>query len=197
MTVDQKKREGKKQLKMSTSPTPSPFWRSIDIAHTALLLTDVQEQIFFHMPPEAQKTYIETIKTILDHFRSQIAARRAKKESATADPMAPNKGIPMIIHHLIPVGQNSHAFISPYNKINSTWATKRLSGVQLPPGAADPNTPWFAIPEALKPAKGWSVDEVVLGKTRVGSFGDSVLLGYLRARDIKREFYFPRFLGNS
>jgi nicotinamidase-related amidase len=179
---------------MSTSSTPSPFWRSVDMAHTALLLIDVQEQLLFRIPSEAQKTYIETVKRILDHFRSQIAARRANKENAEAgseDPMAPNAGIPMIIHHLIPVGQNSHAFISPYNKIYSTWATKRLSGVQLPPGAADPNTPWFAIPEALKPAKGWSVDEVVLGKTRVGSFGDSVLLGYLRARDIKREFYFP------
>jgi len=179
---------------MSTSSTPSPVWRSVDMAHTALILTDVQEQIFFHMPPEAQKMYLETVKRILDHFRSQIAARRAEKENAKAgstDPMAPNEGIPMIIHHLVPVGHNSHAFISPYNKINSTWATKRLSGVQLPPGAADPNTPWFAIPEVLKPAKGWSVDEVVLGKTRVGSFGDSVLLGYLRARDVKREFTFP------
>jgi hypothetical protein len=77
----------------------------------------------------------------------------------------------MIIYHLIPVGQNSHAFFSPYNKINSTWATKRLSGVQLPPGAADPNTPWFTIPGVLKLAKGWSVNEVVLGRTRVGSFG--------------------------
>jgi hypothetical protein len=113
------------------------------MAHTALLLTDVQEQIFFHMPPETQKTYLETVKRILDHFRSQIAARRAEKENAKAgsvDPMAPNEGIPMIIHHLIPVGQNSHAFVSPYNKTNSTRAMKRLSGVQLPPGAADPNT---------------------------------------------------------
>jgi hypothetical protein len=88
----------------------------------------------------------------------------------------------MIIHHPVPVGQNSHAFISLYSKVNSTWATKRL---------ADPNTPWFAISEVLKPAKGWSVDEVLLGKTRVGSFGDSVLLGYLRAGDVKREFTFP------
>src|ERR1700722_15754814 len=107
---------------MSTSSTPPPFWRSVDIGHTALLLTDVQEQIFFHMPPEGQKAYLETVKRILDHFRSQIAARRAEKENAKAgstDPMAPNEGIPMIIHHLVPVGQNSHAFISPYNKINS------------------------------------------------------------------------------
>src|SRR5437763_496598 len=110
---------------MSTSSTPSTFWRSVDMAHTALLLTDIQEQISFRMPQGAQKTYIETVKRILNHFRSQIAARRAKKENAeagSADPMAPNEGIPMIIHHLIPVGQNSHAFISPYNKINSTWA---------------------------------------------------------------------------
>jgi hypothetical protein len=48
------------------------------LAHKALLLTDVQEQIFFRMPPEAQKTYLETVKRILDHFRSQIAARRAE-----------------------------------------------------------------------------------------------------------------------
>ena len=93
------------------------------MAHTALLLTDIQEQIFLRMPPDAQKAYLETVKRILDHFRSQIAARRAGKENAKAgsvDPMAPNEGIPMIIYHLIPVGQNSHAFISPYNKINST-----------------------------------------------------------------------------
>lgn len=111
--------------------------------------------------------------------------------------MAPNEGIPMIIHHLIPVDQNSHAFISPCYKIKSTWATKRLSGVQLPLGAADPNTPWFAIPEVLKPAKGWSLDEIVLGKTRAGNFADSVLLGYLRARDVKREFTFSVSLCNS
>jgi hypothetical protein len=127
------------------------------MAHTALLLTDVQEQIFFHMPPEAQKMYLETVKRILDHFRSQIAARRAEKENVkagSADAMAPNEGIPMIIHHLVPVGHNSHAFISSYNKINSTWATKRLSGVQLPPGAADPNTPWFAIPGGAEAGQG-------------------------------------------
>jgi transposase len=67
------------------------------LAHTALLLTDVQEQIFFHMPPEGQKTYLETVKRILDHFRSQIAARRAEKENAkagSADLIAPNEGIP-------------------------------------------------------------------------------------------------------
>jgi hypothetical protein len=45
-----------------------------------------------------------------------------------------------------------------------------LSGVQLLPGVADPNTPWFAILEVLKLAKGWSVDEVVLGRTRGGQF---------------------------
>jgi nicotinamidase-related amidase len=158
------------------------------MAHTALLLTDVQDQILTHMPPDAQQTYLATVKAVLEHFRTQISARRAQKskDEGPSDAMAaPNEGIPLIVHHLIPVGQNAHAFISPYNKINSTWATKRLAGVALPPGAADPNTPWFAIPEALKPAQGWSVDEVVLGKTRVGSFGDSTLLGYLRARDIK------------
>jgi nicotinamidase-related amidase len=164
--------------------TPFPFWRSVDISHTALLLTDIQEQILFRMPPDAQQTYLETVKAIIDHFRTQVSTRRAQK-SDSSNPMAPNQGIPMVIHHLVPVGQNSHAFISPYNKINSTWATKRISGMQLPSGAADPNTPWFAIPDALKPPKGWNIDEVVLGKTRVGSFMDSTLLGYLRARDIK------------
>lgn len=171
---------------MSTSTSHlSPFWRPVDLTHTALLLADVQDQIFTHMPPDAQKTYLSTVKAILDHFRTQIQSRRAEKAAHLPDPLAPNDGIPLIIHHLIPVGQNAHAFISPYNKINSTWATKRLAGIALPAGAANPETPWFVIPEALKPVQGWNVDEVVLGKSRVGSFSDSMLLGYLRARDVK------------
>ena len=187
---------------------PPVFWRPVDMAHTALLLTDVQEQVLSRMTPGVQKTYVETIKGILDHFRSQITVRRrAQKPISTTtpdNPMSRNEGIPLIIHHLIPMGHNSHAWISPYNKIFSTWASKRLGGLQLPPGATDPETPWFAIPDALKPpppppssdealeagagagaGAGWNVDEVVLGKIRVSSFSDSVLLGYLRARDIK------------
>jgi nicotinamidase-related amidase len=171
---------------MSTSTTsPSPFWRSVDLSHTALLLTDIQAQIFMHMPPNTQKAYLSTVKAVLDHFRTQIRSRRAEKAAHAVDPLVPNDGIPLIIHHLIPVGQNAHAFISPYNKINSTWATKHLAGIALPAGAANPETPWFAIPEPLRPTQGWIVDEVILGKTRVGSFSDSTLLGYLRARDVK------------
>lgn len=91
------------------------------MAHTALLLTDAQEQIFFKMPTDAQKTYLETLKTILDYFRTQIQSRRtAKARESSQDELAPNAGIPLIIHRLIPVGLNAHAFISPYNKINST-----------------------------------------------------------------------------
>ena len=138
------------------------------------------------MPPEAQTAYPLTVKAVLEHFRTQISVRRAEKsKSASTNPMAPNDGIPLIVHHLIPIGQNAHAWISPYNKLNSSWAANRLASVQLPPGAADPETAWFAIPAALRPGSGWNVDEVVLGKTRVGSFSDSTLLGYLRARNVK------------
>jgi nicotinamidase-related amidase len=121
---------------MSTSTSqPSPFWRSVDLSHTALLLADVQNQIFTHMPPDAQKKYLSTVKAILDHFRTQIQSRRAEKAAHPPDPLAPNDGIPLIIHHLISVGQNAHAFISPYNTIYSTWATKRLASIALPAGA--------------------------------------------------------------
>jgi hypothetical protein len=48
------------------------------------------------------------------------------------DTFAPNDGIPLVIHDLIPIGQDAHAFIGPYNKINSTEATKRLAGSVLP-----------------------------------------------------------------
>ena len=184
--------------------TPSPFWRPVDLAHTALLLTDVQDQILSRMPLDTRTTYLNNVKAVLDHFRTQITVRRAQKarsDSSSPDqnPMAPNDGIPLIIHHLIPVGLNSHAWVSPYNKLNAAWSARTLGSlVQHVPGATDPETPWFAVPKALKPppprpassgpsgtGSGWNVDEVVLGKTRVGSFSDSVLLGYLRARDVR------------
>ena len=161
----------------------SPFWRPVDMSQTALLLSDVQDQLIKSMPADAAKQYLETVKTIVEHFRSQVEIKRGGTSPAS-DSHAPNAGVPLIIHHLWPFGQNSNAFVSPYNKL-TTLGFRRRQGMSLPAGAKDPNTPWYAIPEVLIPPKGWNVDEVILGKIQCGSFIETNLLQYLRARDIK------------
>jgi nicotinamidase-related amidase len=161
----------------------SPFWRPIDMGRTALLLSDVQTQLVAHMPEYQRTPYFAAVLGVLQHFQSQILHRRADVPS---NPLAPNDGIPLIIHHVVASGANSNSFVSPYHKLN-TWALRRTqtSGVEPPPTATDLNTPVYAIPDAIKPSNGWNVDEVLIGKIAPGSFANSDVLTYLRARDIR------------
>jgi nicotinamidase-related amidase len=160
----------------------SPFWRPIDMSRTALLLSDVQSQLIAHMPEDERTSYLSDVGRVLQHFRTQIADRRASRPFSA---LAPNDGIPLIIHHVVPFGINSNAFISPYNKLN-TWAVQRMNaGAKLLPSSADPNMPLYAIPGTVKPPNGWSADEVLLSKIAPGCFMNSDLLTYLRARDIR------------
>jgi len=161
----------------------SPFWRPVDMSRTALVLSDVQSQLVAHIPEDQRRPYLTKVVQVLQHFRTQIEHRRA---TIPFDALAPNDGVPLIVHHVVAFGTNSNAFISPYNKLN-TWALRRMQGsnAKLPPSAADPNTPLYAIPDAIKPPNGWNVDEVLIGKIAPGSFMNSDVLAYLRARDIR------------
>ena len=160
----------------------SPFWRPVDMGRTALLLSDVQSQLVAHMPEGERTSYLANVGRVLQHFRTQIADRRASRPFSA---LAPNDGIPLIIHHVVPFGINSNAFISPYNKLN-TWAVQRMNaGAKLPPSSTDPNMPVYAIPDTVRPPNGWSADEVLLSKIAPGCFMNSDLLTYLRARDIR------------
>ncbi|KAJ9647633.1 hypothetical protein H2204_000263 [Knufia peltigerae] len=154
-----------------TSSTSSPFWRDIDIAHTALLLSDVQNQLIGHMPQDEQQRYLATLLALLNLFRTAISNTRDdhKSQHSAAHP----GGGPCIIHHVVLMDyatMNS----SPYNKINN-WALKRLQQAEAASaagGRADsatmgrPTHPsaTATVPSSLHPSAGWNVDEFVLTK---------------------------------
>lgn len=161
----------------------SPFFVPVDIAHTALLLSDVQTQILKRFPPDVQKNYMENIKRILEHFRTEISKRRSVK--ASRDGSAPYDGVPLIVHHALPFNINSNAFVSPYNKL-SKWVAQLEKAGYFANAPSDPHHPHFGIPAELTPSGGWgNKDEIVLGKLQPNCFGSSDLMAYFRARGIR------------
>ncbi|PON25010.1 hypothetical protein TGAM01_v206091 [Trichoderma gamsii] len=148
----------------------SPFFIPVDIAHTALLLSDVQTQILQRFPPDVQKNYMDNIKTLLEHFRAEISKRRADKASENGS--APYDGVPLIVHHTLPFNLNSNAFLEKAGYFKNA--------------PSDPHHPHYGVPAEITPSDGWgSKDEIVLGKLQPNCFGSSDLLAYLRARGIR------------
>ncbi|KAL7893501.1 Isochorismatase-like protein [Trichoderma sp. SZMC 28014] len=161
----------------------SPFFIPVDIAHTALLLSDVQTQILQRFPPEVQKSYMDNIKTLLEHFRAEISKRRSDETSGSGS--APYDGVPLIVHHTLPFNINSNAFVSPYNKL-SKWVAQLEKAGYFKNAPSDPHHPHYGVPDELTPPSGWGTkDEIVLGKLQPNCFGSSDLLAYLRARGIR------------
>lgn len=161
----------------------SPFFVPVDIAHTALLLSDVQTQILQRFPAETQKNYIDNIKTLLDYFRAEISKRRSNKDSRAGS--AAYDGVPLIVHHTLPFNLNSNAFVSPYNKL-SKWVKQLETAGYFANAPSDPHHPHYGVPTELTPPGGWgNKDEIVLGKLQPNCFGSSDLLSYLRARGIR------------
>ncbi|KAL9471937.1 hypothetical protein ACSS6W_009878 [Trichoderma asperelloides] len=161
----------------------SPFFIPVDIAHTALLLSDVQTQILQRFPSEVQKSYIGNIKTLLDYFRAEITKRRSNKASTAG--CVPYDGVPLIVHHTLPFNLNSNAFVSPYNKL-SKWVEQLEKAGYFANAPSDPHHPHYAIPAELTPPGGWgNKDEIVLGKLQPNCFGSSDLVSYLRARGVR------------
>jgi nicotinamidase-related amidase len=160
----------------------SPFYVPVDLAHTALLLSDVQTQILARFPEDVQKQYLDQILHLLNFFRAEISTRRSaapKETSSLYDE------VPMIIHHTLPFNLNSNAFVSPYNKL-AKWVKSLEEKGFFAHAPSDPHSPNFAVPAVLSPPNGWGgKDEVLLGKLQPNCFGSSDLLAYLRARGIK------------
>ncbi|PTB35563.1 hypothetical protein M441DRAFT_31781 [Trichoderma asperellum CBS 433.97] len=161
----------------------SPFFIPVDIAHTALLLSDVQTQILQRFPSEVQKNYIGNIKTLLDYFRTEITKRRSNKASTAG--YTPYDGVPLIVHHTLPFNLNSNAFVSPYNKL-SKWVEQLEKAGYFANAPSDPHHPHYGIPAELTPPGSWgNKDEIVLGKLQPNCFGSSDLVSYLRARGVR------------
>jgi len=164
-----------------SSPQSSPFYVPVSLAHTALLLSDVQTQILARFPPAAQESYLSQILKLLTFFRNESSKARSSHPS-TEESLY--DGVPLIIHHTLPFNLNSNAFVSPYNKL-SKWVKGLEEKGFFKNAPSDPNTPNYAVPSALIPPNGWSKDEVLLGKLAPNCFASSDLLAYLRARGIR------------
>jgi nicotinamidase-related amidase len=150
----------------------SPFWRSVNVTQTALLLSDVQNQLLSHMSEAEQQHYIERVFSLLSSFRKNIADARANGDVQ----------LPLIIHHVVSPDLATMQ-LSPYNKINN-WALKRLQAVGGPPKPSSGTDPTQEVPRALWP-QAWDKDEFVLTKQAPSCFMSSSLLKILGARSIK------------
>jgi nicotinamidase-related amidase len=160
----------------------SKFYVPIDLSHTALLLSDIQSQILARFAPEVRDAYLSQVLAILNIFRSSISHRRTNPNTSKTTLY---DEVPLIVHHILPFGMNSNAFISPYNKLSS-WVSKLEASGFFSSSNPDPNFPQYAIPDVLKPDNGWgSKDEIILPKLQPGCFSSSDLLAYFRARGIK------------
>jgi nicotinamidase-related amidase len=160
----------------------SKFYRPVDLTHTALLLSDIQEQVLQRFPSEVAGPYLETTLNIIKLFRDEIVRHRSQPEKASLDGF---DGVPLIVHHVLPFGINSNAFVSPYNKLSS-WVKKLEASGYFNDTASDPNHPHYPVPKMLQPEGGWGKkDEIILSKIQPGCFSSSDLLAYFRARGIK------------
>ncbi|KAE9368920.1 Isochorismatase hydrolase [Stipitochalara longipes BDJ] len=163
----------------------SQFYVPVDLGHTALLLSDIQNQIIARFSAEDSSKYLSNILSLVQKFRNEASRRRQLSTSGRTKPANLYDGVPLIIHHVLPFGINSNAFVSPYNKL-SRWVKSLESSGFFDTAPSDPNHPHYAIPEILKPPEGWgSKDEIILQKLQPGCFSSSDLLAYFRARGIR------------
>ncbi|RDW58264.1 isochorismatase hydrolase-1 [Coleophoma crateriformis] len=171
---------------MSSNPK---FYVPVDLKRTALLVSDVQSQILSRFPEPEQTAYLERVQRLLDLFRAEIKKAHKERNQTSESSFAPTSlydNCPLIIHHVLPFGLNSNAFISPYNKLASWVRSLEAQGFFKDTTKTDPNTPQYAIPPSMAPPSGWGTkDEIIIPKIQAGSFSSSDLLAYLRARDIK------------
>jgi len=150
----------------------SPFWRSVDISKTALLLSDVQTQLFAHMPEAEQQKYLAHVSGLLNTLRSYQSKAQGHSQA------------PLIIHHVVSMDYATMN-LSPYNKINN-WALKRMQAAGGGNSKFTPvSDPAVTVPPSLHPEQGWNVNEFVLTKQAPSCFISSSLLKILGARGIK------------
>ena len=152
----------------------SPFWRSIDISQTALILSDVQTQLLSHMSRAEQQNYLTTVESLLQSFRIYIEQAQSKSQA----------GPPLIIHHVVSMDYTAMSSLNPYNKLNN-WALKRLHAAASSLEKQENSDPAVTVPQALHPKGGWNGNEFVLTKQAPSCFMSSSLLKILGARGIK------------
>lgn len=104
---------------MASSNTPKPFHTDVDLRYTALLLSDIQNEILARFPAEKRARYLEEVVSLIKLFRQDMHERRTWPSKLKDQTGGAYAGIPLIIHHVLPYGYNNNAFISPYNKLSS------------------------------------------------------------------------------
>jgi nicotinamidase-related amidase len=161
----------------------SKFYIPVDLSHTALLLSNVQEQILQRFSAEITDKYLSNILSLLTLFREEISRRRNNQKENS--PPTGFDNVPLIVHHVLPFGINANGFVSPYNKL-SIWLKELQESGFFMSSPSDPNHPHYAIPEILKLKEGWgSKNEIILSKIQTGCFSSSDLLAYFSARGIR------------
>lgn len=119
------------------------FYVPVDLGHTALLLSDVQDQIIKRFPPEVANEYLSRVQLLLQTFRGKITRRRnLEKESPQTKPNSIYDEVPLIVHHVLPFGINSNGFVSSYNKLASWVKNLESKGffTTAPPHQRTPTT---------------------------------------------------------
>ncbi|KZT42939.1 Isochorismatase hydrolase [Sistotremastrum suecicum HHB10207 ss-3] len=162
----------------------SPFFQPVDISKTALILSDVQDEIYGRMPVKDQEQYSTDVLKLLTGFRKEI------KERARGAQGPAYRGVPLIVHALAPFNWNSNAFLSPSNKLLSVFVGGLQKKGLLPSAGSEPLTsasPFTgpAIPTALRPNEGFSAHEIVVNHLRPSAYSGTDLRVYLRSRGIE------------
>ena len=96
-----------------------PFHTEVDLRYTALLLSDIQNEILARFPAEKREQYLKEVLSLINLFREDIHKRHTALAESKEQAGSTYQGIPLIIHHVLPYGYNNNAFISPYNKLSS------------------------------------------------------------------------------
>lgn len=123
--------------------TDEPFYVPVDLGHTALLLADIQDQIASRFSEKQLAAFTAQVLRLLTLLREEISHRRNSDQPQNARARSTDDlydGVPLIIHHVFPVGINSNTFISPYIKL-ARWFGKLEASGAFTRKASDPNTP--------------------------------------------------------
>jgi hypothetical protein len=96
-----------------------PLHTEVDLRYTALLLSDIQNELLARFPAEEREQYLNEVSSLIRLFREDIHKRRTAPAESQEKAGGAYVGIPLIIHHVLPYGYNNNAFNSPYNKLSS------------------------------------------------------------------------------
>ncbi|KAG9012073.1 hypothetical protein FRB93_002216 [Tulasnella sp. JGI-2019a] len=170
------------------SNSDTPFFQSVDIGKTALLLSDIQNAILKRFP-DKREGYLAAVNRMLQAFREEIDRRKALNVDKSP---GEKLEIPLIVHCIVPFGINyGTSMISPNNKTAATflWNLAKARHLDTSGGSQSPYRSFgdvtLDIPTAITPTNGWSSDEFVVTHIRPSILAGSDLDAYLHGRGIK------------